>query len=76
MVDFLKMNPYVTREAYMWEWTVPQILLASNDFTHIHYLPKRTKRGRNKRRGGVKNIDRPIDMLQSIPVPIIKEKKQ
>lgn len=38
MVDFLKANPYVTREEYMWEWSVPQIKLASFDFTHVKYL--------------------------------------
>ncbi|MGM9970074.1 MAG: hypothetical protein ACI35S_06740 [Anaeroplasma sp.] len=38
MVDFLKSNPYVTREEYMWEWTIPQIKLASLDFTHVIYI--------------------------------------
>lgn len=38
MVDFLKANPYVTRDEYMWEWSVPQIKLASFDFTHVKYL--------------------------------------
>ena len=37
MVDFLRLNPYVTREEYMWKWTVPQIKLASYDFSHIEY---------------------------------------
>lgn len=38
MMDFLKANPSVTKEAYMWEWTVPQIKLASADNTHVRYL--------------------------------------
>lgn len=38
MVDFLKNNPYVTRDEYMWEWSIPQIRLASYDFTHVRYL--------------------------------------
>lgn len=38
MIDFLRQNPYVTKEQYMWEWTVPQIKLATFDFTHIVYL--------------------------------------
>lgn len=38
MVDFLKQNPYVTREEYVWEWTIPQIRLAAYDFTHVKYL--------------------------------------
>ena len=38
MIDFLRQNPYVTKEEYMWKWTVPQIKLASHDFTHVVYL--------------------------------------
>ena len=38
MIDFLKANPYVTREEYMWQWSIPQIRLACTDFTHIKYL--------------------------------------
>ena len=41
MMDFLKNFPFVTREEYMWEWTVPQIRIASSDSTHIKYLSKR-----------------------------------
>lgn len=38
MMDFLKNFPFITREQYMWEWTVPQIKLASSDSTHVKYL--------------------------------------
>lgn len=38
MADFLKQNPYVSREEYMWEWTVVQIRLVSFDYTHVRYL--------------------------------------
>ena len=41
MMDFLKDNPSVTKEAYMWEWTVPQIKLASSDKTHVVYLTEK-----------------------------------
>lgn len=41
MMDFLKNFPSVTREQYMWEWTVPQIRLASSDSTHVRYLSKK-----------------------------------
>lgn len=37
-MDFIKAFPSVTREDYMWRWTVPQIRLASSDNTHIVYL--------------------------------------
>lgn len=38
MADFLKANPYVSREEYMWEWTITQIRLVSFDYTHVRYL--------------------------------------
>jgi hypothetical protein len=41
MMDFLKNFPFVTREEYMWKWTVPQIKLASYDFTHVNYLTEK-----------------------------------
>lgn len=41
MMDFLKENPSVTKEAYLWEWTVPQIKLASYDRTHVLYLTEK-----------------------------------
>lgn len=38
MIDFLKAHPFVSKEEYLWEWTIPQIRLANYDFTHILYL--------------------------------------
>lgn len=47
MVDFLKANPYVSRDEYMWKWTVPQIRLASYDFTHVRYLSEEEAKMKN-----------------------------
>lgn len=47
MVDFLKANPYVTREEYMWEWSIPQVKLASYDFTHVRYLSEEEAKMKN-----------------------------
>lgn len=44
MIDFLKNNPSVTRQQYMWEWTVPQVKLASYDYTHVRYLSEKEKK--------------------------------
>lgn len=38
MFDFLKAYPSVTMEQYMWHMTIPQILLAQYDTTHVLYL--------------------------------------
>lgn len=36
----------ITRESYLWEWTVPQINLARYDSTHIEY--SKDKKGSKK----------------------------
>lgn len=41
MIDFLKAFPFVTKDEYMWEWTVPQVKLASADNTHVRYLSEK-----------------------------------
>lgn len=43
-MDFLKVNNHVTKEQYMWEWTVPQIKLASYDTTHIVSIPDKKEK--------------------------------
>lgn len=65
MVDFLKNNPYVSREQYMWEWTVPQIRLASYDYTHVNYLSE--KEVENKT---VKKYDNPDTLMNDLGIPI------
>lgn len=37
MVDFLRANPWCTREEYMWKMSVGQVKLASIDFSHVVY---------------------------------------
>lgn len=76
MIDFLKAHPNVTREEYMWGWTVPQILLASYDFTHIVYLPQdRRKGGKGGRVSDKKTYDSPMDFVNDLGLPIFNEKK-
>ena len=67
MVDFLKNNPYVSREQYMWEWTIPQIRLASYDYTHIKYLSEKEA---GKKRSGVKVYDNPDKLMNDLGIPI------
>lgn len=50
MIDFLKAFPFVTKEQYMWEWTVPQIKLASSDNTHVRYLSEKQAEMRKAKR--------------------------
>ena len=37
MIDFLRANTFVSKEEYMWKWTIPQITLSSIDFTRVEY---------------------------------------
>lgn len=61
MVDFLKANPYVTRDEYLWEWTIPQIRLASYDFTHVKYLSESEVEKNN-----AKAYDNPEDLMRDL----------
>lgn len=65
MVDFLKANPYVTREEYMWEWSVPQIKLASFDFTHVKYLSE--DEAKNKK--NEVTYGNPQDLVNDLGIP-------
>lgn len=44
MIDFLRANTWCSQEEYKWRMTVPQIRLASIDFTRIEYLSDSQKR--------------------------------
>lgn len=50
MVDFLKAFPFVSKEEYLWHWTVPQIKLASMDNTHVLYLSEHEAEMRKAKR--------------------------
>ena len=49
MIDFLRANTFVSREEYMWKWTIPQITLSSMDFTRVEY--KKDKKKENNAKG-------------------------
>ena len=72
MMDFLKANPHVSREDYMWKWTIPQIRLASMDYTHIVYLDEESSKMAN-----AVTIDDADDVLniQNLGIPVIGDKQ-
>lgn len=43
MVDFLKANPSITMDEYLWKLSVPMIRIMSADFTHVEYLSENKK---------------------------------
>ena len=71
MTDFLKANPYVRRDEYLWEWTIPQIRLASYDYTHVEYLSE--KEIEKKKR---KSIDSAEDLLNDLGTSIFTINKE
>lgn len=67
MMDFLKENPSVTKEAYMWEWTVPQIKLASSDRTRVKYLTEKEAEAKKSKQYSSNNID---EIKSDLGIPI------
>ena len=49
MVDFLKNNPYVSLEDYMWKMNPCLIKLMSIDNTRVHYLSDKEKERRKSK---------------------------
>lgn len=68
MIDFLRANPWCSREEYMWEMTIPQIKLASIDFSHVEYLSENKSK---KREGKVINSGDDLKNMNDLGVPII-----
>jgi hypothetical protein len=66
MMDFIKAFPSVTKEQYMWEWTVPQIRLASADNTHVIYLTEEQAEMRKAKKYNGSNIEE----LSDLGIPI------
>lgn len=66
-MDFLKENPSVTKEAYMWEWTVPQLKLASMDRTRVKYLTEKEIEAKKSKQYSSNNID---ELKSDLGIPI------
>jgi hypothetical protein len=66
MMDFMKAFPSVSREEYLWKWTVPQIRIASADNTHVVYLSEYQIEQRKATHYDGKNIE----ALSDLGVPI------
>lgn len=74
MIDFLRANTWCSQEEYKWRMTVPQVRLASMDFTHIEYLSDEEKK--NQQNKNLKNatvLDSPDGNtnLNDLGIPII-----
>lgn len=73
MIDFLRSNTWCSQEEYKWGMTVPQIRLASMDFTHIEYLSDNEKKSNGgKKIGNAMVLDGDdAKNLNDLGIPII-----
>lgn len=71
MIDFLKAFPFVSRDEYMWKWTVPQIKLASADNTHVRYLTEKQAAMRKAKHYDGNNLE----ALSDCGIPIFRTDK-
>jgi hypothetical protein len=65
MVDFLKNNPYVTMDDYMWKLNPCLIKLMTIDNTRVHYL---TDKERDRRKSKVFDGSKSITNDLGIPI--------
>lgn len=70
MIDFLRSNTWCSQKEYKWGMTVPQIRLASMDFTHIEYLSDNAKKT-NGNKATVINSAEDLKNLNDLGIPII-----
>lgn len=72
MIDFLRANTFVTKEDYQWKWSVPQIKLATNDFTYTKYLSeKQAKSYWAKHPKKEKTYDDPDKFINDLGLPML-----
>lgn len=75
MIDFLRANPWCSREEYTWGMSMPQIELASVDFSHVEYLKTKEEKEREKRNikiMGGDDIKRMVALRNDLGIPVIK----
>lgn len=49
MVDFLKANPFMTMEDYLWRYSIPLIKIMGYDNSHVNYLSEKEAKRRGSR---------------------------
>lgn len=71
MIDFLRTNTWCSQEEYKWQMTVPQVRLASMDFTHIEYLSDNEKQNGILKNAKVINGVEDLKNLNDLGIPIL-----
>ena len=71
MIDFLRTNTWCSQEEYKWQMTVPQVRLASMDFTHIEYLSDNENQNGSLHNAKVINGVEDLKNLNDLGIPIL-----
>lgn len=71
MIDFLRANTWCSQEEYKWQMTVPQIRLASMDFTHIEYLSDKEKKIDKHDNALIADNQRDFSVMSDLGIPIL-----
>jgi len=46
LVDFLKANPFMTMDDYLWKYSIPMIKIMGMDNSHVNYLSEKQAQNR------------------------------
>lgn len=72
MIDFLRANTWCSQEEYKWGMTVPQVRLASMDFTRLEYISDDEKSEMaNDKAAKVIDSGEELKNLNDLGIPII-----
>ena len=75
MSNFLRAKRYVSKEEYLWQWTIPQVKLASLDYSHVEYLTEEQAKAEKSRKNAV-HIDNVMDLVNDLGIPVFNTKKE
>lgn len=64
MVDFLKANPFISMEQYIWDMNPAMIRIMSVDNTHVRYFSEAEKKNKNAK------VSDGSDLMTDLGVPI------
>lgn len=70
MIDFLRANPWCSREEYLWGMSVAQVRLAAVDFSHIEYLKTKEEMQEAAKKRSV-DLESDVDALNDLGIPIL-----
>ena len=57
MVDFLKANPFMTMDDYLWKYSIPMIKIMGMDNSHVNYLSEKEAQNRQGKVVNTKGVD-------------------